>query len=378
MSKPKLTCSEAQTKLAQIARLKDEFLRVYSQIDSVPLTEARKLLVRALTLKEELRSGMRELAREVDIFEKLFKLSEQYESQCSMLERTGVLEKFSDGRLGIRSIAIEENGRQVTREYPLPTFEEVRERLSEKEEVLTKKRTQGFTKMLLVPFGMPINNLLDRYKAQLSEHYAQGKLFTQNSHGGLDPVLNLNDDSVTTDSQHRTVDSTDSIIYFSEKSKGATKKELLLNPYPEHAHLTSGWQILFVEDMPVIPQFTKQKTIGGRGQLAAGKKPEAYRNDTAKQTQGNVYDHEQGFTPESWIAYALAHLEETNCLLDGADLQEDCGSYLTGVYFPQNHSTSMVSWYYNPETRKLKNSWHIARLNVKPSKNIGARFAVEA
>ncbi len=69
MSKPKLTCTEARTKLAEITHLKDAFLRVFQLlINELSSHERKKFFTRATVLKEQLRNEMNEFFLEFDIY----------------------------------------------------------------------------------------------------------------------------------------------------------------------------------------------------------------------------------------------------------------------------------------------------------------------
>jgi hypothetical protein len=83
--------------------------------------------------------------------EEHYHLKEQYASQVSLLERVGILK---DGHIeaidGMR--------------YPVPTLEQIALRLYERRSELFPKHDQGFTKLLLVPFGMSLDTLIDTLK----------------------------------------------------------------------------------------------------------------------------------------------------------------------------------------------------------------------
>ncbi|MCX6743985.1 MAG: hypothetical protein NTX82_00475, partial [Candidatus Parcubacteria bacterium] len=87
--------------------------------------------------------------------EKLFELKKQYQEQVKALIATGVIELLPEtGKYGVYDI----NGK----ECPIPSYDEILKRMELKEKMLTKKKEQGFGKLLLVPIGTPLSFLIDR------------------------------------------------------------------------------------------------------------------------------------------------------------------------------------------------------------------------
>src|SRR3989339_2020033 len=82
--------------------------------------------------------------------EEFYHLREQYDFQVKFLEQVGILE--GDAIVGIDG-----------KTYPIPTLEQIASRLFEHRETLETKRDQGFTKLLLVPFGMSLRDLIGTF-----------------------------------------------------------------------------------------------------------------------------------------------------------------------------------------------------------------------
>ncbi|MCX6742817.1 MAG: hypothetical protein NT116_01115, partial [Candidatus Parcubacteria bacterium] len=59
-------------------------------------------------------------------------LKEQYEEQVETLKQVGILEKLSNGKWGIKDI--------LGQERPIPSYEEIKERMKAKAEMLDEKR----------------------------------------------------------------------------------------------------------------------------------------------------------------------------------------------------------------------------------------------
>ena len=97
------------------------------------------------------------------------RLHEQYLAQVKVLGQSGLLESFpaTDDHplpeLGIIGV----DGEQ----YYLPPYEDILERLKDPETraIIEKKYEQGFTKMLLIPFALPLKEIIQKYKQILLE-----------------------------------------------------------------------------------------------------------------------------------------------------------------------------------------------------------------
>ena len=136
-----LSCSEAQSALTEIKSLKGDFDRAYAEaIRTGNLAHAKELRSLIEQKVVSLREAVFPLERELN-------LKNQYESQKGILASAGILERFPspEGKeaLGIHGI----DGK----EYPMPSYQEIAQRMREKKDVLTQKKEQGFSKLLIVP-----------------------------------------------------------------------------------------------------------------------------------------------------------------------------------------------------------------------------------
>src|SRR3989339_1669345 len=89
--------------------------------------------------------------------EEFYHLEKQYASQVAILEQAGILK---EGAI----LGIDGNT------YPIPTLEQIAMRLFERRETLRTKHDQGFTKLLLVPFGMSLDILQETFKQFLLDY----------------------------------------------------------------------------------------------------------------------------------------------------------------------------------------------------------------
>ena len=282
--------------------------------------------------KEEARKKLEELKKYVYELlilqiEKIISIKEQYKSQVEVLTQSNILEQLSNGEMGIRGV----DGK----EYPLPTYQEVLGRFKDQEKrtLLEKKVKQGFTKLLLVPFAMPLSVLLERHKEVLLKTYKESGI---KSTDGTRLELNINDplfvwedlvqgDNPDTDKSQQIEYGVKTYDADTKESRGGKyKSELLKDP-------DNAWQILLLENSPDLPAENKGKTISGRKQIEAGQTPKYYLKLLQTQEQ---YQGETGLTPEANLTLYLDGLTRNRIALDDFRGKGRCnwlvGNYLSG------------------------------------------------
>jgi len=252
-------------------------------------------------------------------------LLEQYQSQLQILETAGVLQELSDGTKGIVGID--------NKEYSIPTFEEIQSRITpEKAAILEKKQEQGFSKLLVVPFGMKLDDLIGKYRELLLKKDSEGKLLaTDGSKLDLD-----RNQAVWMWSEYNQADINGKLVYdpqsFDENHQGKTKQELINRGSP--------WRVELIEDCPDLPAEGGGKTVGDRPQLEANQSSNDYLN-TIKTNPD--YTGEKGLDPESWLTYAITSLEEGKGQIDDYQGQGKI-SFLTGAYFTGSVNVPLAYW----------------------------------
>ena len=260
-------------------------------------------------------------------------LAEQYESQFQILEGVGLLEKLKSGEKGIIGI----DGK----EYPFPTKSEIAELIEQNQELIEKKKEQGFTKLLLVPFGMKLDDLIAVYRETIIYHHMHGRLFASKKDPNdatekLTPLpLNKTRPMYVWD-EYKNADTEGKLVYcpesFDDNNNGKTKAELLKEQ--------RGWNVLFIEDLPNIPRENKGKEVGDRKQLEANLTPKQYLQFLEQET---MYSDEGGMTPEDQLMYAITHLTETDQVIDGWQSGGNV-SYQIGGYFPASGYVPVAYW----------------------------------
>jgi hypothetical protein len=254
------------------------------------------------------------------------KLREQYEQQIKTLNETGVLEILPESQeLGI--IGIDGKG------YPIPTYEQILQRITtEKVELLTKKFEQGFTQLLLVPFGMPLKVLIDRYRRELLKHDSEGTLLSTDGQ-----KLELDrENPIDIWENYQNADINGELVYdpqeFSQNHQGRTKIEILQEK--------GAWQIILSEDLTDLPGEGQGKTIKGRHQFEANQQGKHYLWLMQANPQ---YQGEKGFSPESWLTLAITHLQAKNQVIDNWKHQSKV-CFLTGSYFEKFDRLPLANW----------------------------------
>jgi len=303
--------------------------------------------------------------------EEFYHLREQYTSQVSLLEQVGILKEGAitgiDGNI-----------------YPIPTLEQIAQRLFERREELSTKHDQGFIKLLLVPFGMSLDSLQETLKQFLFSYKRNNPSFAldinrplwawedyQGADIGDSPKLVYDPQSFTKDSHGGKT----KIQILKEQSEGrwtlpptagsATGGTAFAGVAEVGGTGTPGWTIHLLQPSNLNTQDTEAPTgialIPRKGQgtphpslregrdrppLEAGQSASEYLSilQKAKGDEDSPYHHESGLTPEDWIIAFMIHLTETGKFLDNWQNNTESISYLTGAFFSSSTSVPYAYW----------------------------------
>jgi hypothetical protein len=246
-----------------------------------------------------------------------------YSRYIRTFERIGIARTLSDKQLGV----IGADGR----EYPLPKQEQIIEIFKQNKDLIDEKKRQGFTKLLIVPYALPISTLIDITNAVILSHKIKEKLF-QTKLNPQDPDESIKNDGFNPNWMMDNLEQKDfdSMIYlpsfFSRDHKGKTKQEVINDPkicaFP-------GWSIGLIENTPLLPGNREGKIIERRQQLETDLTPNDYLRNIKRQK-------ESGWTPEDFLIDFITHLEETNQIRH--NLSQFSGMWLTGTYLPSSSS----------------------------------------
>ena len=309
-------------------RIEELSLQAKSSSQEGKEKEANQILLQIQTMVEAKEQQLEE-ERQSEI---LKDLPEQYGAQKAILEKAGILEKLSSGELGVKGID--------NVEYAFPTLAEINERIKEKAEILKTKTEQGFTELLIVPFGMKLDTLIEKYGQVILKHHKEGKLFaTKKDPTDKDQPLALDTKQpVYAWDGYKNADTEGKLVYYpkeftKENHQGKTKRELLQEE-------KQGFHVMLVEDLPNIPREGKGVETSGRKQLEAKQTPNQYLEELQTQTE---YQNEVGQTPEDQIAYAIYYLEQHNQVIDDY-AGNGSASYQVGAYFPDSDHVPYGYW----------------------------------
>jgi len=341
-------CQQLRASLEEIHSLKGLFDSAFAEANRTGNT------AEAQRLRKELETKLAALQERLNPFETELAVREQYEFQVKLLKETGLVQQLSSGEFGIVGMD--------TKEYPLPTLSEVNRRMMEKRAVLQEKIPQGFTKLLLVPFGLNVQQCVEAYKKVILKHHQEGKLFaTKREPSDPDEPLALDTNEPVWKWDKITQAA---LVYYPETydpnpatHKGKTKEQLLSQGH--------GFHILLSEELPNIPRKDNGITRGGRPQLTTEIDPtksDAYTTQMKRiierqqttpspqeylkffQANTGAYQHEQVFTIEDQLLLAITHLEQTNQVMD--DWQgKGSASYQLGSYLPTESAVVAARWY---------------------------------
>jgi len=236
--------------------------------------------------------------------EGLFPVGREYTHCVTALNRSGVLTFLSQSQ-SIGVIGID------GKEYPIPTQEQVVALFDHNRELVGRKVPQGFDRLELTPMAMPAPFLIDRMKAAILKHAAEGKMY-QTRRSAADPFVPVRVNKVKHvwiwETLRQALD-TDELVYFpqeySSNHRGQTKLEVVNDG---RICAVPGWSVGLVESLPIMPQQGQGKTVGGRKQLEIGSSP----NEYLQALQSQTYQGETGKTLEDFMTQFLTHLETTD------------------------------------------------------------------
>ena len=254
--------------------------------------------------------------------EQYFPVERKYARCVAALNCTGILTLLPKSE----SIGVIGND---GKEYQIPTQEQVVELFEANRELVGRKVAQGFDRLELTPMAMSTPLLVDRMKAAILKHAAEGKIF-QTRRSPSDPLIpvrvNTEKHVWIWDTLRQALDS-DEIVYFpqeySSNHRGQTKTEVVKDG---RVCAVPGWSVGLVESYPFLPQQGRGKTLGGRRQLETGSSPREY----LQTLQTEAYHGETGKTLEDFVTKFLTHLEATNEVSN--DRYDDNALWCLGQY----------------------------------------------
>ncbi|MHB1357580.1 MAG: hypothetical protein ACYCZF_16545 [Anaerolineae bacterium] len=234
----------------------------------------------------------------------LEKAEHEYHVAVNTLIRTGVIVRLpgvdSWGVLGSDGL-----------EYPVPSLEQVEQLVAYNQEIISRKMSQGFDRLALIPMAAPLPTLFGLLNNALVSHTAEGKVFQTRRSTSEDHVhvrVSTEKQVWIWDTLRQAIDD-DALVYFpqqySANHRGHSKSSVI---HDERICAVPGWSIGLVESTPIMPGPGQGKTVGGRKQLETGLSPTEYLQ--ALKVEG--YEGESGKTLEDFVTAFLVRLETTD------------------------------------------------------------------
>ncbi len=219
------------------------------------------------------------------------KLREQYDSQLNLLRDNNILQKLSDGSEGIIGIDGEE--------YSVPKYIEIVSRMKKDSlDFFEKNIDGGFKKLLLIPFGVSINSLVEKYKNLILHSDDNGRFMNKLNDRPIyidktDPVR-VKDDLIDSDT-------TGDLIYSLSPQNNGSKLELIGDGF--------AWQVVLSEDITYLKDFSIARPYIYK------EKNQSYR-EFAQKMWTHKYAGISGQIPETWLIYAMTCLTEGKGIID--------------------------------------------------------------
>ncbi len=300
-----------------------------SKLSTKDLEHLATLLERFEYLLKNREPMKEKFSEALEYAEKYYHIKRQYDSQVSLLEQVGILKEGAitgiDGK-----------------KYPIPTLEQIAQRIFERRGDLEIKHDQGFTKLLLVPFGMSLDSLCKIFKQSLLKY--------KESHP--DFALRVIEPLWTWEGfQESDIGDSPKLVYepksFDGNSHQGRTKIQILEDQEDNQDSFLGWTVHLLQPsnpkdqdssgFALIPRKGKGITHGEknlRPDLEAGQSPNEYLStfQKAQDKPDSPYFQESGMNFEDWIMAFMLHLQETGKPLDNHKNDIESTSYLTGVF----------------------------------------------
>ncbi len=279
-------CINAQESFREIRSLQQAFETAYDRAISLNTPQT---IEEAQKLKHNLETKIAALQNviAVEFAEQLFDLRRQYESQTALLLKAGLV-KRKESRPGIETDILVMTGID-NKEYPIPSYEAIVSRIAEQRTLLEKKGDQGFTKLILVPFGMRLDSMIERFREYL---LAYKKTYDKARENETPPkIFHLDESDPIAVWKYHQADINGTMTYdpvsFGEKYVGTTKDGILEWQRADEDPMI-GWRVLLLQKgengkgIRQIPRENNGLIDGKRYQrhdIEAGKSPTAYLED---------------------------------------------------------------------------------------------------
>lgn len=356
--------------LIELKRLRIQFVRAYTlAVQNGDFSACKYLQQRIKELIKDPDSLLNQVREGREVHK--LKLKEQYESQLRVAWRSGFFKKSTVSqwpqKTPLHGLPMIERDDE---KYVMPSWPKVHQAIIKNRDLIKEKSRQGFTKMLIVPFGYDLKTMVGKWKNKLFELDQQGI----KADGTDDPdkgVFNAQGQKIQFERKNvdgnyfvdypigDVMDSWDEkkLLYYPGDNNGGNKGENLPLSKNEVIKINGAWQICFVEDLPVIPD--EGLVVGGRKQIdrhgSCRKEVNGYSsvrefmdalNDKNEFIDPEKYAKERGMTPEEYIWLAVTYLleKEKPLMLDYENWFNRGGIFLVGCCYAKEKAVPAKSW----------------------------------
>ncbi|MCX6781343.1 MAG: hypothetical protein NT003_04520 [Candidatus Magasanikbacteria bacterium] len=300
-------------------------------------TDIQDLAKRARAQQEELLGAIAE-KRVKEFFDG--GLVRQFKQQIKSLTEIDFLETDDDGQLNI----LGEDGQR----YRAPTEAQVVAYFNapERRAFYEKKVKQGFTRVLVTPFGTSMSQLAEKTRPELlkyANYVDSGALQTLLDRNGA-PLsvgeyvwVSLLDELDPRDGDENGVVYDAELINGHKLSPGRKKVDIIRDkrePFP-------GFRIQLLQDDLTILRGIGETSSFGRPAIETGKTPFEYMQLLQ---ENPAYEGEHGLTPEDWLTLFMTHLHETDQVIDDCANGVDSGCYLIACSLQWNLRLPAAFW----------------------------------
>mgnify|MGYP003394850999 CR=1 FL=1 len=268
-------------------------------------------------------------------------LPRQHQRCTESLRHIGLLEVIPAGDDTMNGLVFEIqegitafNGEQ----FALPSPEAIAKYWKQHQEVIAPKLEQGFTRLCIIPFGYPLNLIIEKTKAVIVTHAKRGKLLAADG-TKLDCDL---ENPLQAWEDLKGSDESGDLVYNVTKfdqthHEGKTKQEILT----DHTEPFPGFHVLLLPQNLIIPRQGNAETTGNRKALETNKNP----HEHLKTIQTDPpYAHETGMTPEDDLTLMALHLHETNTVINDYQDNKTAINFLTGSYHKKSGYVPYLVW----------------------------------
>lgn len=328
------TCLNARALLPEIHTLKKAYDLAYEDAQTTGSKIAEIQTIK--TSLETKINTIKEQLGPVEI-ERTFRLREQYDFQVKILKKAKMVEARLDrdtsGHIQETLFIKDAEGN----EYPLPSFRTILKMMMEKRALLEVKADQEFTQLLLVPFGIPLETLINKFREYLHA-------YNQYSH----PSFVINSERPVSTSSYITeqrihIDLIYDLVRHTKNSHGGKTKEAILKEEKQKNTWNKGWRLSFMQSKQEGKGEIKEK-INKREDMIVGETPSFYleKLQHAYNDPSHLLHGESGITPEEWIMAFIGHLEETGKAFGLTSATPS--SLLIGCFYPSTHEVLYGLW----------------------------------